>query len=170
MRSLPQTLSVVLALALITDSGGFHKLLESNDNFMKRFFENKLVQVLLFIVFFIITLISVEIGYSKRRENILLNGVRTEAEIKEIYWTKRGYKALHWFYDKTLNECVVDYERLDATTEGKINLGERYVVYYITEEDNQIFLDSPLIEMKDDRIIINEDFYKSDTIIANVCL
>jgi len=136
---------------------------------VSKLFDNKFVQGLLFILFCILVLFLSEIESNNRLKNILLNGVVTDAEITEIYLTKRGYKAIYWFYDKKLNKCIIDDKRLDGKEEGNVIVGDRYLVYYISGKDNQIFLDSPLIRIRDERIYLDEIFYKNDTIISSIC-
>ncbi|MCB9256082.1 MAG: hypothetical protein H6579_03020 [Chitinophagales bacterium] len=136
---------------------------------MKVAFQKKVIQAVLFFLFWILFFICIDKYADKRIEHLLLNGIRTEAEIKQIFWTKRGYKASYWYFDTIVEDCFSDAVLLDSKTEGVIQVGDRYVVYFISGKDNQIFLDSPLIKIEDNRITIDDVFYKQDTLIKSVC-
>lgn len=120
-------------------------------------------------MFWIVFFVCVDISADKRLNHLLSEGVRTEAQIKEIHWTKRGYKATYWYFDTIVNDCFSDAILLNSKTEGKVKIGDRYIVYFSSGKDNQIFLDSPLIKIGDNWITIDDDFYGQDTLINSVC-
>jgi hypothetical protein len=82
---------------------------------------------------------------------------------------RRKYKALYWYFDTIAEDCFSDVVLLDKESEDVVQVGDRYIAYFTSGKDNQIFLDSPLITIRGNKIVIDDVFYGKDTLIRSVC-